>query len=101
MTTIQLRQDIESALESLERGPLIDAATRLFATLGYRSERRIDLEDTSGPAFAAAFDREGRLEQRAWLGLWRSVEMIFQLSGEELRHAGQMLMNFGGEHFDQ
>src|SRR5579859_1885044 len=104
MTTTQLRLDIERALENLERGPLLNTATRLFAALGYSSERRIDLDDQSGATFAAAFDRDGRLEQRAMLDLWRSVKMIFQLSGEEISAAvpaQQTFLDFGGDQFDQ
>ncbi len=100
MITTQFRQDIEHALERLERGSLLDAATDLFATLGYRSERWIKLDDTSGATFAATFDRDGRLEQRAMLSLWRSVEMLFQLSGDEIRHTAQMRLDLG-EPFDQ
>ena len=99
MTTTQLRQSIESALNTLERGPLLPAATRLFAVLGYRSERRIELDDTSGTTFAAQFDRDGRLAQRAMLVQWRSVEMLFQLSSEEINQSLQMDL-FAGQGFE-
>lgn len=100
MTTPPSPKDIKGALARLEDGPLLNGATNLFATLGYRSERRIDLADRSGATFAAAFDRDGRLEQHALLQYWQAVEMVFQLSAEEIRQSAQLTMNFG-DQFDQ
>lgn len=92
MTDIRLRTAIQEALTALPHQPLLPGATRLFNALGYRSERRIDLDDTTPATFASAFDRDERLAQRAALAQWQSVEMIFQIGADELRSAQQAMM---------
>jgi hypothetical protein len=41
-----LRQQISDALTAFTQRPLADAAIALFETLGYRSEKRIALDNT-------------------------------------------------------
>ena len=99
MADTRLRTAIQDALTALSRQPLLEGATRLFNALGYRSDRRIDLDDTTPTTFANAFDRDGRLANRAALAQWQSVEMIFQISADELRNTEQAMMDFGDTRF--
>lgn len=99
MTVARLQTVLKEALANAANGPARTAATQLLNALGYHSERRIDLSDTSGATFAATFDRDGRLEQRAMLGLWRSIEMVFQLTGEDLERNSQTRMVFDAPTF--
>jgi adenine-specific DNA-methyltransferase len=99
MTDIRFRTAIQDTLIALPHQPLLAGATRLFNVLGYHSERRIDLDDTMPATFAHAFDRDGRLEQRGQLGMWRSIQMIFQISADEVRNAEQAMMDFGDTRF--
>ena len=59
MTVARLQTTLQDALARTARDPFLPAATQLFDAMGYRSTRRIDLGDTSGATFAAAFDQEG------------------------------------------
>lgn len=92
------KQAIYESLESLAQGSLLTGASRLFAAIGYQSSRRIDLDDAAPATFAAAFDPDGRLAQRAALAEWRSAEMVFQIGSDELRQAAQLSL-FDGAGF--
>lgn len=81
-------QRISSALESFSQQPLPIAATGLLRTLGYSSDKTIDLGSRPAEFMArlrqfsqtpAAFD-----EARAALPQWRSAHFLFQLTNEEI-----------------
>jgi hypothetical protein len=80
-----LRQQILAALRDFDTYPLPEAATRLFAALGYRSDRRLALR-SEPEAFVAQFDRpEAPLNrERALFAHWRSIDLLFQLTDDEL-----------------
>ena len=88
MTSKKLRVDIEAALQALSTGDLRTTTTALLATLGYASNKTIDLP--AQPAeFAEALDALlggtrpiNALE--ASLPDWKSAAFLFQLTGEEL-----------------
>ncbi len=90
-TDLHIKQDIVNALASCARGPLLAGATRLFAALGYESERRVDLDGVAD--FVTSFDRDGRLNPgNALLDDWKSVAMVFQLTGEEFKRRSQLTL---------
>lgn len=91
MTNLALREQIVQALADLGNAnaqALFKAAEQLFSILGYRSDRRLDLGDTSPSSFEAALG-EHRLSEKARIGQWRSIEMLFQIGREELVNNGQ------------
>lgn len=101
MPAVSLREAIKQSLAACAAGPLAEGARALLGALGYQSERWIAV-GPSAAAFLADFDGAGRLNpQSARTGQWRSVAMIFQLTGDELRSSGQLQLDLlGGPAFD-
>ena len=104
MTSKKLRVDIEAALQALCTGDLRTTTTALLATLGYASNKTIDL-----PAQPAEFAKaltsllSGRRPINALeasLPDWKSAAFLFQLTNDELPAlaAGQLslLSDTGG-----
>lgn len=96
MNSKQLRAELQSALQKLATGDLRASATALLATLGYASQKTLDL-----PTQPQAFAREvenllGGSKQlnttHASLVDWQSAAFLFQLTNDELPAlaAGQM-----------
>ncbi|MFC1461047.1 Eco57I restriction-modification methylase domain-containing protein [Verrucomicrobiota bacterium] len=84
-----LRTEIESTLKSFARAPLREASTNLLGTLGYQSEKTLDL-DNSRDSFLAEFDKGDRkfLKDKALFDQWKSIDFLFQLTDDEVRTAG-------------
>lgn len=60
----------------------------LFGALGYRSERRIALAPNTPAQFLSTFAEGKPLDaDRAFLGDWRSVDFLFQLTDAEVQTA--------------
>ena len=79
----QMKQAISQHIQKFSSQPLRQAALSLFATLGYESDRTV--ETPSVAEFRAQFDSESKLEhQAALIASWRSAELLFQLTDEEL-----------------
>ena len=80
-----MRDSVEKALAGLAPGrPLREGAAALLGALGYRSERVEDVG--SVPEFLDRFDAGARLTEarRALFDSWRSVEIVFQVTDEEV-----------------
>jgi len=86
-----LRESIQASLASFETSPLRESAIGLLGTLGYASERTINLGH-SDPAVFLNFIRShstgGQFnEPKALFDSWKSADLLFQLTDEELsRH---------------
>ena len=86
MDTPVSKEQIQNALTAFADGNLRDNARRLFETLGYRSEKRIDLLPNTAETFLEEFDREKKLnKETAMLDHWRSVDLLFQLTTKLLQ----------------
>ncbi len=85
MNNGDLRQQISDALAVFAKRPLVDAATTLFATLGYRSEKRLRL-DNNPETFLTQFDRPDAPlnREKALVVHWQSIDLLFQLTDDEL-----------------
>ena len=80
---LNLRAPLESALKQFATKPLPEAARDFFGTLGYRSDRRLDLG--SVPQFCKTYDADG--EQLARMEPhenWKSVHLLFQLTSSDI-----------------
>ena len=89
------REALAAALKDVEAHPLPEAARRLFATLGYASERRIPIS-TPGQ-FCGQLDPGNKLadrEREALHGL-TSLHLLFQITGTELHVHGDLLDDRG------
>ena len=77
-------EKLKAALTGLAAGqPLREGAVALFEALGYQSERVLDLRGVSD--FLETYDR-GKLtrRQRQLFDQWSSVEIVFQVTDEEI-----------------
>ena len=96
----RMREALKGALAGLAAGePLREGAAVLFEALGYRSERTA--EAGSVAAFLARFDAARRLsaKRRDLFDSWRAVEIVFQITGEEITDAQPGLPGLAG--FDE
>jgi adenine-specific DNA-methyltransferase len=83
-----LRPAIQSALAAFAEKPLRTASLAFLRTLGYSSDRGLDLSDASPAAFRR-FIRENAADQpfdetKALFADWASAHLLFQLTDEEL-----------------
>ncbi len=94
----QTKQAIQETLADFGQGRLAENALALFDALGYRSDKRIELAPNTAAAFCEAFDAAGRLNPaNALLAEWCSVDMLFQLTGDEVTNLGQARFPFDAE----
>ncbi|MDR2675583.1 MAG: hypothetical protein LBC18_12190, partial [Opitutaceae bacterium] len=85
---IEHLRNIEAALAAFGTHPLADASLDLLKTLGYESERRMELRSPDAAGFLGTFDRAGALNrERALVSDWRRVEFLFQLTDSEVQSA--------------
>jgi hypothetical protein len=92
-----LRTQIEDSLAAFLDADLASAAVGLLNALGYQSEKTLDLDNTPD-AFLSEFDNRDRKLRRdkALFARWKSVELLFQLTDDEIRNAGaQGTLDFG------
>ena len=83
MTDTNLKLDLKQAVLQFGIKSLRSAALGLFATLGYESERTLEIDSVQ--AFCSQFDHEDKLNHpSAQKPQWQSVELLFQLTDEEL-----------------
>lgn len=85
MSLTDQRQPIKAALADFESRPLREAAIAFFDTLGYTSDKRLAL-DNNPATFLAEFDNSERPldRDRALFKEWKSIDLLFQFTGEEL-----------------
>ena len=80
MSKLETKQQLEQALHAFATGSLKDNALHLFATLGYESDKRLDLTPNTAETFIETFNLGGKLDpERAMLDQWQAVEFLFQL----------------------
>jgi adenine-specific DNA-methyltransferase len=101
MNTPVSRDQIQSALKAFASGNLRDNARRLFNVLGYRSEKRIDFSPNTAEVFRETFDPKKQLKEKtALLDHWRSIDLLFQLTSDEVTQIMQGQLAFSGGRVD-
>ncbi|MRR56977.1 MAG: hypothetical protein EG824_02010 [Deltaproteobacteria bacterium] len=84
----ELLSVIQAALAAFQKKPLSDAATGLLDKLGYRSDRTINLGDSTPRTFLdfvhANAKSDNFNEVKALVADWQSADLLFQLTDEEL-----------------
>jgi len=95
------RQQIETALGAFSGSDLRSASIGLLNSLGYQSEKTLNLDNTPD-AFLAEFDKRDRQfrKNKALFERWKSVEFLFQITDDEVRNAGAQgrLFDSGYDH---
>ncbi len=87
---IDPRNTIAQALAALCATPTSDAARAFFAALGYSGTRTFPLSGLDD--FLETFDPDGELRARrkAFLDEWRSIDLLFQLTDDDLTGEGTL-----------
>ncbi len=92
-----LRNDICAALQSFESQPLHDAAIGLLGTLGYRSDKTIEIPGSDPQAFLqllAEYNPDVELNKdKALFDDWLKADILFQLTDEELSEQNTLFKN--------
>ena len=77
----KLREDLQQALSRFATGPLRENAKELLNALGYHSERT---DPGSGDVDEFLDTLDAGAKHREALGAWRGVEIVFQVTVEEI-----------------
>ena len=96
---VDVRGDLKQALSGFSSGSLRCAAEKLLHALGYRSERT-DPGSGDVEEFLDTIEADTKLtaKQREALGAWRGVEIVFQVTGDEIAEQENL---FGETEFDK
>ena len=98
-----LKEKIEQALHQFTNGNLADNAKHLFDVLGYESQRTMRLEPNTSDGFLSAFnlqDNQGFNPERALIAKWESIDVLFQLTEEEIGNNPNLEIDFGDGGID-
>src|SRR5262245_37030876 len=101
MNAQEVKEKIQESLKAFGQGKLRDNARNLLDILGYRSEKRIELSPNTADGFTATFDPQGKLNaERALRGQWRSVDLLFQITTEDINIAALERLPFSSGRVD-
>ena len=84
---LELKKQIEANLRSFLSGNLKQNALRFLETLGYESDKKIDLQPNTAEGFKAFLKQNSEQltnEGKAHLDEWETVDFLFQLTDEEI-----------------
>ncbi|MDD4348974.1 MAG: hypothetical protein PHF70_07690 [Opitutales bacterium] len=82
-----LREHIKVSLAEFTRPDvsLRSAALQFFATLGYQSDRTVEIPKSDPNAFLDLFAKDSKFDPaKALFSDWKSVDLLFQLTDEEI-----------------
>jgi len=90
MKNTDLKQTIQNTLKTFDGQSLSKAASALFKSLGYYSDKRMALTPNTATQFQVEYDPHNQLNSaKAMLNEWKSVDFLFQITDEEIRGAMQ------------
>ena len=98
------KKKIEAALHRFADGNLADNAKRLLKVLGYESGRTMRLRPNTAERFLEEFnqDPERRMNpDRALVEEWESIDILFQLTEEEIGNNPNLEIDFGDGGIDE
>jgi len=99
MNDFQTKQAIQQALQTIDRQGLKATGLALLEAMGYRSDKRLELSPNTSTEFINTFSLSGKLNpQRALLDQWQTVDLLFQLTRDEIRASSQLQLNFGASN---
>jgi hypothetical protein len=91
-----LKQSIIRTLGYFASGNLADNACSLFETLGYRVDKRTSLDKPTAQSFFDSFAQERAFNpETALLRDWQFVDLLFQLTRDEITGSNQLRIAFG------
>lgn len=98
----EIKTGIEAGLKAFQSGAFAKNAVRLFdAALGYSSEKTIALESSTPEGLLGEIGRDSFFNrERAHDAEWKSVDLLFQLTDEEIRGYRQTALGFDSSRAD-
>jgi adenine-specific DNA-methyltransferase len=88
---VETKLKIDKALKGFGVGNLLDNALTLLDALNYSSDKRIEFSPNTPSNFVEQFDMHGIFNKsKALSDDWKSIDFIFQLTGDELGNQGGM-----------
>ncbi len=86
--SMEIRQNIQESLALFGKSDLKAASIGLLNTLGYKSEKTLEL-DSSPDGFLAEFNKRNRefRKDKALFDRWKSIDFLFQITDEEVQIA--------------
>ncbi|HEX8776133.1 MAG TPA: Eco57I restriction-modification methylase domain-containing protein [Pyrinomonadaceae bacterium] len=92
---------IETRLKSFRSGALNDNAVSLLSALGYRSDKTLGYELGTAAGLLELTNRKDFFSrEKARPEEWLSVDLLFQLTDEEIRDNGRPALNFDSKKLD-
>ena len=89
---------VKNALGDFAKKSFCDASISLLESLGYRSEKRLELKPNTPKTFLAQFADGRKLNpDHALLDDWQTVDFLFQLTEDEIKSLGQGNLVFEGK----
>lgn len=81
-----MKEKISKAIKQFDQGDLFRCGISLFDTLGYNTTRQNKLDDNTFRGFKDIFldGTQKFIEQNALVNDWRKIELLFQLTSEEM-----------------
>ena len=98
------KEEIKQALLQFADGNLADNAKNLLNVLGYESQRTMQLDPNTSDGFLSAFELEDEEKfnpKRALVEEWESIDLLFQLTEEEIRDNRNLEIDFGDGGIDE
>ena len=98
------KSEIEAALHRFANGSLADNAKNLLNVLGYDSARTVRLDPNTPDEFLAVFNQapEGKIvPKRALIEEWESIDLLFQLTKDEVPYVRDSADNRGDGRYDE
>lgn len=98
MNEMNTKRTISAALNHFSAGNLAENAQALFQTLGYQTDKAVRLEAPTPQAFVDSF-AQGRTFNldNALLQDWQFVDLLFQITKDEITGSDQLRINFGSQ----
>jgi hypothetical protein len=99
MNELESKQRIERSLSRFSQGSLLENGIVLLNTLGYHSERQVTLTPNTLEGLVEIYPPlAGINREKALADDWLSVDILFQLTGDELRETAQGRFIFENLH---
>ena len=95
MNALSTKDHITQALKDCSDGTLVGNARNLLNILGYRGKRTIALSPNTAEEFVTNFDPSNQINpKRAQLDEWESIDLLFQLTEEEITQSDTPTLDF-------
>lgn len=101
MTTLDLKTQIERSIMAFSQGNFRENGIRLLKSLGYASNRQVTIEPNTFAGFVDIHPPLAKMnKQKALVDDWLSVDILFQLTGDDLKQMTQGHLIFDKSRID-